>query len=87
MPIQKIITCDICGADGICYPSFFELENVNEGLAEPTGTGPMMKRAAPELKVSTKGVLRSQLIICLCREHFNSLEAACANWFAEVQDH
>jgi hypothetical protein len=93
-PVKTTVSCDICGRESVnlestrVYPSFFELLNITEGLmtgipeGQP-GHGSGMAMAAPrKLKVSMRS--NGSLRLCLCREHFKSLMAACEAWFAGV---
>jgi hypothetical protein len=66
MPSKTVITCDICGAPGDVYPSFFYLRP--ELLSDP------------KLVVDICGVCASPQRLYLCRDHFDSLHKSCIEW-------
>lgn len=86
MPVVVSVACDICGdKKATQYPSFFELMGGYPSY-ESLGVSGVFREVPPPLAVSTRGCLRDRLTICLCREHFTSIEAALAGWLSGQQE-
>lgn len=78
MPRITKTTCDICGKEATTYPSFFDfMDNFNYEY--------MPHQEYLNLRVSTKGCLRDNLYVSLCRDHFDNLVMAIGVWLDMVK--
>jgi hypothetical protein len=79
VPSETKTTCDICGASGEPYPSFFEIE-------PPSSAGSYYRGGMSHtegLQVNLIGVSRYRKVMFLCHPHLETLELAVDAWVKE----